>query len=129
MNRVTLSGRLTADPETRHGTITVGTFNLAVDRKCKKDGEATADFFKCTSFGKQADFVSKYLHKGIKIIVVGRIENDNYTKKDGTKVYGVQIITEEIEFCESKGKGDKPKEDSDGFMNIPDGIDEELPFI
>ena len=126
MNKVLLCGRLTADPEIRNGTVTVGTFNLAVDRKYKKDGETNTDFFKCVSFGKQADFVHKYLHKGIKIIVVGRIEQDNYTKSDGTKVYGVQIIVEEVEFAESKKNDDKPKEE---FIDIPEGIEEELPFI
>lgn len=102
--------------------------------------EVTADFFNCTAFGKQAEFVEKYLKKGTKVVVTGRIQNDNYTNKDGQKVYSVQIMVEEMEFAESKaaaGQGEHTgnntppamgEPDSDGFMNIPDGIGNELPF-
>ena len=134
MNCVMLCGRLTADPTIHNGTMTVSSFSLAVDRKFKKEGEKNTDYFKCTSFGKQADFVQKYLTKGIKIIVRGRIQNDNY-EKDGVKHYGVQIITEEIEFAESKGNKEtsgkenfETNETTDEWMNIPDNIDAELPF-
>ncbi len=146
MNKVILMGRLTRDPEVRdsQGTnpLTIARFSLAVDRRFKRDGEDSTDFFNCTAFGKQADFVSKYLVKGTKVLVTGRVQNDNYTNKDGAKVYSVQIICEEIEFAESKnasgGAADRGSFDipmpeptaaaGDGFMNIPKGIEEELPF-
>ena len=131
-------GRLTRDPETRYSqgnnSMAIASFSLAVDRKYKKQGdEVTADFFNCTAFGKQAEFVEKYLKQGTKILVTGRIQNDNYTNKDGQKVYSVQIIVEEMEFAESKASaGQREQEDNnmpgDGFMNIPDGISAELPF-
>ena len=138
MNKVILMGRLTRDPETRYSqgnnSMAIASFSLAVDRKYKKQGdEVTADFFNCTAFGKQAEFVEKYLKQGTKILVTGRIQNDNYTNKDGQKVYSVQIIVEEMEFAESKASaGQREQEDNnmpgDGFMNIPDGISAELPF-
>jgi hypothetical protein len=141
-------GRLTRDPEVRYSqsdsSMAIARFSLAVDRRFKKQGdEVTADFFNCTAFGKQAEFVEKYLKKGTKIVVTGRIQNDNYTNKDGQKVYSVQIMVEEIEFAESKASsqsnagnadndgGAQPQmgaPDADGFMNIPDGIDNSLPF-
>ena len=127
MNKIILMGRLTRDPEIRNGSVTVGKFSLAVDRKFKKEGEATTDYFNCVAFGKQADFVQKYLTKGIKVVVTGRVQNDNYTNKNGEKVYSFNVITEEIEFAESKGKKeDKPTEE---WMDIPDNIDAELPFL
>ena len=145
MNKAILMGRLTRDPEVRYShtdsTMVIARFSLAVDRRYKKPGdETTADFFNCTAFGKQAEFVEKYLKKGTKIVVIGRIQNDNYTNKDGQKVYSVQILVEEMEFAESKaaaGQGEQtgnntPPEmgepDYNGFMNIPDGIDSSLPF-
>ena len=145
MNKVILVGRLTRDPEVRYSqndsTMAIAKFSLAVDRRYKKQGdEVTADFFNCTAFGKQAEFVEKYLKQGTKILVTGRIQNDNYTNKDGQKVYSVQVIAEEMEFAESKAaagqsgnaQGNTQPEygpmDSDGFMNIPDGIGAELPF-
>lgn len=148
MNKAILMGRLTRDPEVRYSqndsTMAIARFSLAVDRRYKKQGdETTADFFNCTAFGKQAEFVEKYLKKGTKIVVTGRIQNDNYTNKDGQKVYSVQIMVEEIEFAESKASsqsnagnadndgGAQPQmgaPDADGFMNIPDGIDNSLPF-
>ena len=138
MNKVILMGRLTRDPEVRYsqgeGQMAIARFTLAVDRRFKKQGDAvTADFFNCTAFGKQAEFVEKYLKQGTKMVVIGRIQNDNYTNKDGQKVYSVQIIVEEMEFAESKASaGQREQEDNnmpgDGFMNIPDGIDNQLPF-
>lgn len=126
MNCVILCGRLTADPTIHNGTVTVASFNLAVDRKYKKEGETTADFFRCTSFGKQADFVHKYLSKGTKIIVRGRIQNDNY-EKDGVKHYSIAIITEDIEFAESKSNKENFNTNEE-WMNIPDDVDKDLPF-
>ena len=143
MNKVILMGRLTRDPEVRYSQgdsqMAIAKFSLAVDRRYKKQGdETTADFFNCTAFGKQAEFVEKYLKKGTKVVVTGRIQNDNYTNKEGQKVYSVQIIVEEMEFAESKASAEQRGQaennqpmgepDSDGFMNIPDGIDNSLPF-
>ena len=143
MNKVILVGRLTRDPEIRYSqnanSTAVASFSIAVDRRFKRDGEPDADFFNCTAFGKQAEFCEGYLKKGIKMVVVGRLQNDNYTNKDGEKVYSTRIIVDELEFAESKnasGEGSEyrpssrpePSAAGDGFMNIPDGIDEELPF-
>ena len=147
MNKVIMMGRLTRDPEVRYSqganATAIARFSLAVDRRWKREGEPDADFFNCTVFGRQADFVEKYLRQGIKVVVTGRIQNDNYTNKDGQKVYSVQIIVEEIEFAESKnaasgnggaaasqaGVRPSPSQASgDGFMSIPDGAEEELPF-
>ena len=148
MNKVILMGRLTRDPEVRYsqgeGQMAIARFSLAVDRRFKRQGDTvTADFFNCTAFGKQGEFVEKYLKQGTKVLVTGRIQNDNYTNKEGQKVYSVQIIVEEIEFAESKsaaannggsfqnapvGNSTEPMMPEDGFMNIPDGIDNSLPF-
>lgn len=138
MNKVILMGRLTRDPEVRYSqtdsNMAIARFSLAVDRRFKKQGDTvTADFFNCTAFGKQAEFVEKYLKQGTKIVVTGRIQNDNYTNKEGQKVYSVQIMVEEIEFAESKAAGQGAQNNdsmppSDGFMNIPDGVENELPF-
>ena len=152
MNKVILMGRLTRDPEVRYSQgasqTAVARFSVAVDRRFKREGEPDADFFNCTSFGRQAEFVERYLHKGTKIVLSGRVQNDNYTNKDGQMVYSVRIMVDEIEFAESKnasGGNDggynngggfsggsssapAPSGAGDGFMNIPDGIDEELPF-
>ena len=146
MNKVILMGRLTRDPEVRYSTgessRAIARFGIAVDRRFRRgqDG-AEADFFNCTAFGRQAEFVEKYLKKGTKVLLSGRIQNDNYTNRDGQKVSSVQIIAEEIEFAESKnasagrsegtyepqGKPSAPV--SDDFMNLPDGGDEEgIPF-
>jgi single-strand DNA-binding protein len=128
MNKTILMGRLTRDPEVRPSEkTTIARFSLAVDRRFKREGEADADFFDCTAFGRQAEFVEKYLHQGTKVLVTGRLQNNNYTNKDGQKVYGVQIITEEIEFAESKKAAEEKPKDN-GFVNVPDGIEDELPF-
>ena len=147
MNKIILMGRLTRDPEVRYSqgenSLAIARFSLAVDRRFKRQGEPDADFFNCTAFGKQAEFVEKYLKQGTKILLSGRVQNDNYTNKEGQKVYSVQIIAEEIEFAESKaaasGGGNsfnqdfrpgapEPNQAADGFMNIPTGLEEELPF-
>ena len=135
MNKTILMGRLTRDPEIRYpenpDSKPVGRFSLAVDRKFKRDGEPTADFFNCVCFGKLAEFTEKYLRKGSKILVEGEIRNNNYTNKDGQTVYSVNVMVENMEFAESKShtNGENPSNNSDnGFMNIPDGVDEELPF-
>lgn len=147
MNKVIMMGRLTRDPDVRYTQsatpAAVGRFSLAVDRKYKQEGQPEADFFNCIAFGKVGEFVEKYLKKGIKVVVTGRIQNDNYTNKDGQKVYGTQIMVEEIEFAESKsvsegqqastqthGYWERPEQekDKDGFMNVPDGIGDDLPF-
>lgn len=140
MNKIILCGRLTKDPEVRYSqganATAVARLSLAVNRKWKREGEPEADFFNCTAFGKQAEFIEKYLKKGYKVLISGRVQNDNYTNKDGQKVYAVNIMIEEIEFAESKNAGqqdtnqrqqDRPAYTNDGFMSIPDG-EEELPF-
>jgi single-strand DNA-binding protein len=134
MNLVILMGRLTRDPEVSSSAsgTTFARYSIAVDRKFKREGEADADFFNCTSFGKQAEFVEKYLKKGTKIVVSGEIQNNNYTNKDGQKIYDVRIMVHDVEFAESKGSGEAKAESKDkgqyDFMNIPAGLVEELPF-
>ena len=141
MNKVELCGRLTNDPEVRYSqgekSTAIARYTLAVDRRFKQDGQPTADFIPCVAFGKNGEFAEKYLHKGTKVIVIGRIQTGSYTNKDGQKVYTTDVMVEEQEFAESKNASatnndsatyNKPKTDSNGFMNIPDGIDEALPF-
>lgn len=138
MNKVILMGRLTRDPEVRmSGDTAVARFSLAVDRRFKKDGEQTADFINCVAFGKTGEFIEKYGRKGTKFVVEGRIQTGSYTNKDGQKVYTTDVVVEQVEFAESKASADgntanntsnsnTPTDTS--FMDIPDGIDEELPF-
>lgn len=141
MNKVILMGRLTRDPEVRYiqgdNASAVARFSLAVDRRFKKDGEQTADFINCVAFGKTGEFIEKYGRKGTKFVVEGRIQTGSYTNKDGQKVYTTDVVVEQVEFAESKSSADgnttnntvnsnAPTDTS--FMNIPDGIDEELPF-
>ena len=144
MNKVILMGRLTRDPDVRYSAGESGTsvarYTLAVDRRFnKRDGEATADFISCVAFGRSAEFAQKYFRQGLKVVVTGRIQTGSYTNKDGQKVYTTDVIIEEQEFAESKSASDNaggfapadrpsPSSAGDGFMNIPDGIDEELPF-
>ncbi len=143
MNKVFLMGRLTRDPEVRYSQeanqTAVASFSLAVDRRWKREGEPDADFFNCTVFGKQADFVEKYLRKGIKIVISGRIQNNNYTNKEGVKVYAVQILVDEIDFAESRnasaggaaGDGGRPlpaQAAGESFLSIPPEEEGELPF-
>lgn len=125
-------GRLTRDPEIRYSQGTNATciakFSLAVNRRFKRDGEPDADFFNCTAFGKAGETVEKFLRKGTKICVHGEIRNDTY-EKDGVKHYATNIIVDQFDFCESKSSnGSAPAANNDGFMNVPTGIDDELPF-
>ena len=136
MNKIIMMGRLTRDPETRYSqgneSICVCSFSIAVDRRFKREGEAEADFFNCTAFRKTGEFVEKYFKKGQRILISGTVQNDNYTNKEGQKVYGTKIIVEEAEFADSKnsngGNQTSNPTSPDGFMNIPDSMEEELPF-
>ena len=151
MNKVILMGRLTRDPDVRYSagenSTAVARYTLAVDRRFHRDGDATADFIGCVAFGRQAEFAEKYLRQGTKIAITGRIQTGSYTNRDGQKVYTTDVVVEEQEFAESKNAGGNnggysaPQHNNpapsantsdlgsaDGFMNIPDGIDEELPF-
>ena len=150
MNKVILMGRLTRDPEVRYSqgenATAVARYTLAVDRRvARREGEATADFISCVAFGRSAEFAERYLRQGTKIAITGRIQTGSYTNKDGVRVYTTDVIVEDQEFAESKGASSAsapmdnyqaspapspaPRADiGDGFMNIPDGIDEELPF-
>ena len=147
MNKVILMGRLTRDPEVRYSqgenATAVARYSLAVDRRFRRDGEPTADFINCVAFGRNAEFAERYLRQGTKIAITGRIQTGSYTNRDGVKVYTTDIVVEEQEFAESKAASGastpsnnyqaspapSPSADiGDGFMNIPDGIDEELPF-
>ena len=149
MNKVILMGRLTRDPEVRYSagenSMAIARYTLAVDRRFKRDGEATADFISCVAFGRAAEFAERYFRQGIRIIVSGRIQTGSYTNRDGNKVYTTDVVVEEQEFAESKAVSDShvgqvasmgapaptptpSMASADGFMNIPDGIDEELPF-
>ena len=146
MTKVILMGRLTRDPEVRYSqgenAMAVARYTLAVDRRFNRNNDdQTADFINCVAFGRAGEFAEKYLHKGTKIAITGRIQTGSYTNKDGVKVYTTEVVIEEQEFAESKnsaGNADNsgfapagrpaPAAAGDGFMNIPDGIDEELPF-
>lgn len=155
MNKVILMGRLTRDPDIRYSagenSTAVARYTLAVDRRFRRDGEQTADFISCVAFGRTAEFAEKYFHQGIRIVISGRIQTGSYTNRDGVKVYTTDVVVEEQEFAESKsasaensggfggGYRQSPaaapapapaaaSASADGFMNIPDGIDEELPF-
>ena len=146
MNKVILMGRLTRDPEVRYSqgenAMAIARYSLAVDRRFNRNGnENNTDFINIVAFGKAGEFAEKYLHKGTKVLVTGRIQTGSYTNKDGVKVYTTDIVAEDQEFAESKNNSGSdggftgntntstPVSNSgDGFMNIPDGIDEELPF-
>ena len=147
MNKVILMGRLTRDPEVRYSNdLAVANFSIAVDRRFKREGQPEADFFDCTAFRKTAEFIEKYLHKGTKVVIDGELQSDNYTNKEGQKVYRNRIMVNQIEFAESKaasqsGAAQIPSGDpgpgpasapvsgsGEGFMSIPEGVDEELPF-
>ena len=144
MNKVILTGRFTKDPDVRYSngekTTAVARFTLAVDRRFKGDGNPTADFINCVAFGKSGEFIERYFRKGMRANICGRIQTSSYTNKDGNKVYTTDVLVEEIEFGESKNSNQQsaapantnnavnPMTDENGFMNIPDGIDEELPF-
>lgn len=130
MNKVILIGRLSKDPEVRvaNGDNYVARYSLAVDRKFKRDGEQTADFINCVVFGKSAEFVDKYLRKGTKIAVTGRIQTGSYKNKDGQTVYTTDVVVEEQEFCESKSTQTQAKVSNDGWECLADAIDEKLPW-
>ena len=140
MNSVQLVGRFTRDPEVRYsdGGSTIARFSLAVDRRFKSENGPTADFPNCVAFGKTAEFIERYFRKGMRIGVQGRIQTGSYTNQDGNKVYTTDVVIESCEFVENKntqqnsdeneGFGGRGEPSADGFINIPDGIDEELPF-
>ena len=133
MNSVQLLGRLARDPEVRYtdGGATIASFTLAVDRRFKQENGETADFISCKAFGKTAEFIEKYFSKGKKLALNGRIQTGSYTNKEGAKVYTTEVIVENVEFVESKGAengGGSANVKNDDFMNVPDGLDEELPF-
>ena len=157
MNKVILMGRLTRDPEVRYSQgespLAIARYTLAVDRRQARNNngdEQTADFINCVAFGRTGEFAERYLHKGTKIAVTGRIQTGSYTNKDGVRVYTTEVVVEEHEFAESRNasanseggynggyngggyaggnNAPAPSGAGDGFMNIPDGIDEELPF-
>lgn len=142
MNKAIIMGRLTRDPELRYangrdGQMAVTNYSVAVDRRIKREGEADADFFNCTVFGKSAEFAEKYFKKGMKVLITGRLQNDNYTNRNGEKVYSTNIIVEEQEFAESKAAGQgnsteatpaKGQDIGDGFVTVSENLDEELPF-
>ena len=143
MNRVILMGRLTRDPEVRYSSgeksMAIARYTLAVDRGFKRGGdstEQTADFIPCIAFDKAGEFAEKYFRQGMRVLISGRIQTGRYTNKEGQKVYTTEIIIDTQEFADSKGEntGGRSKKqeanvDADGFMNIPDGVDDEgLPF-
>ena len=151
MNKVILMGRLTRDPEMRNSNgesnTAIARYTLAVDRRYKREGEAGADFISCVAFRKTAEFIEKYFRQGTRMVISGRIQTGSYTNREGQKVYTTDVVVEEQEFAESKNAGGNnggysaPQHNNpapsantsdlgsaDGFMNIPDGIDEELPF-
>ncbi len=159
MNKVILMGRLTRDPDVRYSAgenaLAIARYTLAVDRRFNRNGEASADFINCVVFGRGAEFAEKYLRQGVKIAVTGRIQTGSYTNREGQKVYTTEVVVDDQEFAESKAAsegyassrpqaggyaGGRPADiapaapaadpgAADGFMNIPDGIDEELPFL
>lgn len=149
MNKCIFMGRLTRDPEVRYGgangDTAVARYSIAVDRRRKRDGDPEADFFNCVSFGKQAEFIEKYLRKGTKIVVEGELRNNNYTNRNGEKVYAIDVVVSSVEFAESKAASERNggdygsgtqgggggyrsggQTDNDGFMDIPE--DGDLPF-
>ena len=140
MNKVILMGRLNRDPDIRTTQPTyaqeqtcIARYSLAVNRRFNRDGEQKADFISCVAFSRQAEFAEKYLHKGTKIVLAGRIQTGSYTNRDGQKVYTTDVVVEEQEFAESKTAGQIAQQNpapvsEDGFMEIPDGLEEELPF-
>ena len=145
MNKVILMGRLTRDPEVRYSqgenNLAIARYTLAVDRRCQRNSDQTADFISCVAFGKAAEFAEKWFKQGIKVAVTGRIQTGSYTNKDGAKVYTTEVVIEEQEFAESKNAtspngGGAPNAphptpsaaSGDGFMSIPEGVEDQLPF-
>ena len=141
MNKVILMGRLTRDPEVRYSQgqnqTCIARYTLAVERRFKQEGQQSADFIGCVAFGKLGEFAEKYLKQGTKVAITGKIQTGSYTNRDGQKVYTTDIVVEEQEFAESKNAAgnrenaantQQSQTDADGFMHIPEGIEEELPF-
>ena len=130
MNTIIIMGRFTRDPEIRYSQDNkpIARVSIAVDRRYKQEGQPEADFFNLVGFGKTAEFIEKYFHKGMKALVSGELRNNNYTGKDGTKYYTDDIIISSIEFAESKRADNSAPVDDNPFINVPEGIDEELPF-
>ena len=139
MNKFLCTGRMTRDPEVRYSQgqnpTAIARFTLACDRRFKRDGDQNADFISCIAFGKTAEHIEKYWHKGMKMAAVGRIQTGSYTNRDNQKVYTTDVVVEEVEFCESKGSQQNSAHNSapandplDGFMDIPDDMTDELPF-
>ena len=151
MNKAVLMGRLTRDPDTRYTQgeqqTCISRYTLAVDRPRRQEGQQGADYISCVAFGRLGEFAENYLRKGMKIAVTGRIQTGRYTNRDGQKVYTTDVVIESQEFCESKASNDRArgsssagdsqetagvydpeKADADGFMDIPDQIDDDLPF-
>lgn len=127
MNSVIFMGRLTKDPESRqHDNTTICNFTIAVDRRYKRENQPTADFFDCTAFGKTGEFIAKYFSKGARILISGEMQNNNYTDKQGKKVYGMKMIVQSVEFCESKK--DNNSSGNDNFEPVDDVDDEGIPF-
>lgn len=139
MNKVILVGRLTRDPEVRfsqgENAMAIARYTIAVNRRVKREGDPEADFIRCVVFGRAAEFAEKYFRQGLRIAISGRIQTGSYTNKEGVKVYTTEVVVEEQEFAESMAEREHmqtpastPESSGDGFMNVPDGIDEELPF-
>lgn len=137
MNKVVLMGRLVRDPNVRYSQgedpIAMARYTLAVDRRFKRDGQQNADFINCLAFGRSAEFAEKYFKQGTKIAVSGRIQTGSYTNRDGVKVYTTEVVIEEQNFAESKnsqnnGENQQNTPEGDGFMDIPDGFEDQLPF-
>lgn len=145
MNKVILMGRLTRDPEVRYsqgdGQMAIARYTLAVDRRFNRNNEQTADFISCVAFGRSAEFAEKYLKQGTKIVATGRIQTGSYTNKDGNRVYTTDVVIEDQEFAESKGSASSSDSSyqpagtpapsnasAEGFMSIPEGIEDDLPF-
>lgn len=127
MNKIMLLGRLTDNPDTKiKGDVQLAKFTLAVDKRFKKEGESTADFFNCVAFGKRAEVINQYLFKGSKIAVTGEMHSSKYTDKDGNKRTSWEVTIDEFDFCESKHQD--PEADNEGFMEVPDSELEGLPF-
>ena len=136
MNKVILIGRVVRDAEIRYSqgasSTCIARYTLAVDRKFKQEGQPTADFINCIAFGKLGEFAEKYLNKGVKIAVTGRIQTGSYTNKDGQKVYTTDVVVEEQEFCESKSQSNSQSQpapsNDNSWLDIPDGVEDSLPF-
>lgn len=139
MNKAIIMGRLTRDPEVRYSvgekTLAIGKYTLAVDRSARKGAEKEADFFQCVTFGAQAEFAEKYFRKGMKVLVTGKMQTGSYTNRDGVKIPTFEIMVEEQEFAESKKVENAAASatgnnlSGEGFMNIPEGLEEEFPYL